>query len=61
MRIVKLSSQHGETLASFPCKSLAAAHCRQRERVSALTFVAEGLSAQAVAQRLGRYRGTVES
>jgi transposase len=61
MRIVKLSRQHGETSASLLRKSLAAAHPRQREGLSALTLVAEALSAKAVAQRLGRHCGTVES
>src|SRR3954452_8733567 len=61
MRIAKLFSRQGETSTSLLRKGLAAGHRRLRERLSALALIAEGLFAKAVAQRLGRHRGTVES
>jgi transposase len=42
-------------------KSLTDTHPRLRERLVALAFMAEGLPAKVVAQRLGRNRGTVEA
>jgi transposase len=61
MRSVQLSYQYGETSASLLRGSLVAEHPRLRERLTALTLIAAGLSAKAVAHRLGRHRGTVES
>ncbi len=61
MRTVKLSSQYEETSGSLLHKSLVADHPRLRERLAALALIADGLSAKAVAHRLGRHRGTVES
>ena len=61
MRTVKLSPQYEETSGSLLRKSLFADHPRLRERLAALALIADGVSAKAVARRLGRHRGTVES
>jgi transposase len=61
MNTVKISPHHGESSASLLRKSMTATHPRLRERLMALAFIAEGLPAKVVAQRLGRHRGTVES
>jgi DNA-binding NarL/FixJ family response regulator len=61
MRTVKLSPQYEETSGSLLRKSLVADHPRLRERLAALALIADGLSAKAVARRLGRHRGIVES
>lgn len=61
MRTVKLSPQYEETSGSLLRKSLVADHPRLRERLAALALIADGVSAKAVARRLGRHRGTVES
>ena len=61
MRTVQLSAQGEETSGSLLRKSLVADHPRLRERLAALALIADGLSAKAVARRLGRHRGTVES
>jgi transposase len=61
MRTVKLSPQYEETSGSLLRKSLFADHPRLRERLAALALIADGLSAKAVARRLGRHWGTVES
>ncbi len=60
MRTAKLSRQSEETSASLLRKSLVADHPRIRERFAALALIAEGLTAKAVAQRLGRHRSAVE-
>jgi transposase len=59
MKTIKLSPQHGENSASLFRKRVGAAPPRLRERLVALAVIAEGLPAKAVAQRLGRNRGTV--
>src|SRR5918992_1528676 len=61
MRTVKLSPQYEETSGSLLRKSLVADHPRVRERLATLALIADGVSAKAVARRLGRHRGTVES
>jgi transposase len=61
MNTVKISPHHGESSASLLHKSLTATHPRLRERLVALAFIAEGLPAKVVAERLGRNRGTVEA
>ena len=61
MRTVKLSPPYKETSGSLRRQSLVADHPRWRERLAALALIADGLSAKAVAHRLGRHRGTVES
>jgi transposase len=61
MNTVKISPQYGESSASLLRKSMTATHRRLRKRLVALAFIAEGLPAKVVAQRLGRNRGTVES
>jgi transposase len=61
MRTVKLSPQYEETSGSLLRKSLVVDHLRVRERLAALALIADGLSAKAVAHRVGRHRGTVES
>src|SRR5215510_12491617 len=61
MHTVKISPRHGESSASLLRKSMTATYPRLRERLVALAFIAEGLPARVVAQRLGRNRGTVEA
>jgi transposase len=61
MNTVKISPHYGESSASLLHKSLTVTHPRLRERMVALAFMAEGLPAKVVAQRLGRKRGTVEA
>jgi transposase len=61
MRTVKLFPQDEETSGALRRKSLVADHPRVRERLAALALIADGVSAKAVAHRLGRHRGTVES
>jgi transposase len=61
MKTVKVAPRHGESSTSLLRKSVTATHPRLRERLVALAFIAEGLPAKVVAQRLGRHRGTVES
>jgi transposase len=60
MRTVRLSAARGETALSLFRKSFTAAHPRLRERLVALALIAIGLPATAVAQQLGRNRGTIE-
>ena len=52
--------QWGQTPESLLRESLKASHPRVRERLLGLYFIACGLPATQVAQKLGRNRGTVE-
>lgn len=60
MRVVKVSSDQGETPASLLQQSLTAPPPRLRERLLALALSMAGQPAMHVARPLGRSRGTVE-
>jgi transposase len=60
-RLVQLSPQRGETVASWLHSSFAATPPRVCARLVALALIAAGRPAKVVAQGLGRHRGTVEA
>lgn len=60
MSTVNVSPSRGERSASWLHKRLTAAHPRLHECLVALAFIAEGLPANVVTQRLGHNRGRVE-